>query len=89
MPAHDPAERFMAASIAANTRWAAEPDRGAATSPARAAFNARFDDEVDPARRLPAGERARRAESARRAYFMKLALKSAQARRARSGGAAA
>lgn len=85
----DPSHRFMAASIAANTRWANEPDRARATSPARAAFNKRFDDEVDPSRSLPPQERARRAESARKAYFMRLALKSAQARRARTGGAAA
>jgi len=76
----------MTASIAANTRWSREPDRTAATSAARAAFNARFDDEVDPDHTLTAAERARRADSARRAYFMRLALKSAQVRRARSGG---
>ncbi len=81
MAAQSPAERFMAASIAANSRWAVEPDRVAATSPARAAFNARFDDEVDPDRTLPAHERARRATAARRAYFMRLSLRSAQARR--------
>lgn len=77
----EPSERFMATSLAANTRWAKEPDRTAATSPARAAFNARFDDEVDPGRVLAPAERARRAESARKAYFMRLALKSAQSRR--------
>lgn len=79
----------MAASIASNTRWALEPDRTAATSPARAAFNQRFEDQVDPDRSLPAPERARRVESARRAYFMGLALKSAQSRRKGARGDAA
>ena len=77
----DASERFMVASIAANTRWANETDRTAATSPARAAFNRRFEDEVDPDRRLSLVERARRADSARKAYFMRLALKSARSRR--------
>jgi hypothetical protein len=77
----DASERFMVASIAANTRWANETDRTAATSSARAAFNRRFEDEVDPDRRLSLAERARRADSARKAYFMRLALKSARSRR--------
>ena len=81
MPVIDPAERFMAATIAANSRWAHEPDRTAATSPARAAFNKRFEDEVDPDRTMTPTERGRRAESARKAYFMRLALKSARSRR--------
>lgn len=80
-------DRFLAASIAANTRWAHETDRTAATSPARAAFEARFEDEVDPERVLPAAERARRAANAKKAYFHRLALKSAQARRACKVGA--
>ena len=86
MPVADPTERFMAATIAANTRWAHEPDRAAATSPARAAFNKRFEDEVDPDRTMTPTERGRRAGSARKAYFMRLALKSAQARRTRTSG---
>ncbi|HZL05901.1 MAG TPA: hypothetical protein VFE45_10880 [Coriobacteriia bacterium] len=76
----------MVASIAANTRWANEIDRTAATSQARAAFNRRFEDEVDPDRAMTTAERGRRAGSARKAYFMRLALKSAQARRARTSG---
>lgn|GEM_PF-1489604 len=46
------------------------------TKAARAAFLARFLDEVDPDRTLPEAERARRAEHARRAY---MALRSAHA----------
>jgi hypothetical protein len=54
------------------------------TEPARAAFRARFELEVDPNSTLPLAERLRRAELARRAYFLRLALKSAASRRARA-----
>jgi hypothetical protein len=53
------------------------------TRKAREAFDKRFHDEVDPDRTLPAAERERRAKYARRAYFARLSLKSAQARRKR------
>ena len=46
------------------------------TAAARQAFLARFETEVDPAGVLPPAERQRRALSARRAYFARLALKS-------------
>jgi hypothetical protein len=52
------------------------------TKAGRAAFNARFLAEVDPD--LPEAERHRRAEEARKAYFARLAYKSAEARRQRS-----
>ncbi len=54
------------------------------TQAARAKFLARFLDEVDPDRTLPEGERLRRADAARRAYFARLALRSAQARARRA-----
>jgi hypothetical protein len=57
------------------------------TAPARAAFLARFEAEVDPEGILPPEERARRAEFARKAYFAGMAFKSAKARS--RGGAAA
>jgi len=41
----------------------------------------RFDRIVDPTGQLAPAERARRAENAKRAYFIELALKSARARR--------
>jgi hypothetical protein len=56
------------------------------TAPARAAFLSKFERQVDPDGVLPAAERARRAQSARRAHMLQLARKSAKARR--SGGAA-
>ena len=55
------------------------------TAPARKAFNQRFLDEVDPDRTLPETERNRRATAARKAYYARLALKSAQARRRKAG----
>lgn len=51
------------------------------SQPARDAFMARFDSEVDPDGTLDPAERARRAEHAKKAYFTRLALKSAKARR--------
>jgi hypothetical protein len=56
------------------------------TRAARDKFDERFINEVDPERTLPEAERNRRAASARKAYFTRLALKSAQARRQRSIG---
>ena len=79
------AERKLHAQLAAHTKWAKCDDPSAATAPARSAFLRRFEDEVDPDRTLDPAERARRAEHARKAYFKRLALKSARARAGRSG----
>jgi hypothetical protein len=54
------------------------------TRVARLAFDARFEREVDPNGELDQAERARRAQMARKAYFLRLALKSAEARRRKS-----
>lgn len=77
----DPTERSMRARLAAHTRWSKTEDPTAATAPARDKFDKRFEREVDPEGVLPPDERQRRAEHARKAYFIALALKSAQARR--------
>lgn len=68
-----PAERQLIAQIGAHESWARTTNRSARTAPARAALNAKFlaEAEGDPAR----------AEHLRKAYFQRLALKSAQARR--------
>ncbi|HEY0640477.1 MAG TPA: hypothetical protein VGD67_22840 [Pseudonocardiaceae bacterium] len=84
-----PAERTLGARLAAHTSWARTPNRAARTANARAALAARFEAEVDPDGTLPAAERAQRAESARRAFMARLALKSAQARRAKRDALAA
>lgn len=53
------------------------------TAKARAKFLGRFEAQVDPDGVLPPAERQRRAEALRKAHFTRLALKSAEARRAR------
>jgi hypothetical protein len=78
------AERRLAAQIAAHESWASTPDRSARTAPARDALMRKFEDQVDPDRTLAPDERARRGEHARKAYFQRLALKSAKARRLRA-----
>jgi hypothetical protein len=70
-------EVSLQAKIAAHTSWANTVDRTARTANARRALEDKFLAEAD-------GD-PKRAESLRRAYYSRLALKSAQARR-RSGG---
>lgn len=53
------------------------------TRAARAAFLARFEREVDPEGVLDPEDRAARAAAARKAYMLRLALKSREARRRR------
>lgn len=72
--------------IAANSRWSQE-DPTAQGIRMRAGLEARFLREVDPDNQLPEAERRRRAESARKAYYQRLALTSAKARRARRNAA--
>ena len=78
----------MRARLAAHSMHARNDSREI-TKPARDAFLARFEREVDPDVNLPEPERRRRAEQARAAYFTRLAYKSARARSARAGGDAA
>ena len=59
------------------------------TKAAHAAFEGKFEREVDPDGVLPLEERLRRADMARKAHFARLALKSAQARRKRASRRAA
>jgi hypothetical protein len=74
-----PGERSLRAQIGAFALHATH-DPHETTAAARAAFLQRFEREVDPEGKLPAAERARRAEYARRAHMAKLALRSARAR---------
>lgn len=73
MPASHPLDRKLIGQIAAEQSWANTTDRSARTAPARAAMDARFLAEAD--------DDPVRAAHLRRAYFKKLALKSAQSRR--------
>jgi hypothetical protein len=75
-----PSERIMRSRIAAHTLHA-HVDPVVHTEPARQAFLSRFDREADPAGVLSDEERARRAAHLRKAYFARLALASAKARK--------
>lgn len=77
MPSHDSDDRRVISQIAAHESWANTTDRSARTAPARAALEAKFLRE--------AGGDPVRAAHLRKAYFARLALKSAQARRRRNG----
>jgi hypothetical protein len=83
--AKDPVDRSLIATHAVCQRWAraTAEERMEQGAIARAGMDKRFEREVDPDGILPPAERARRIGLARRAYFAKLALKSAQVRRAR------
>lgn len=72
MPLTD-TERRMLGTIGANVSWANCTDRSARTAPARAALDQKFLDQAD-------GDPVRAAHL-RKAYFARLALKSAQSRR--------
>ncbi len=80
------ADRSLIARLAAHESWARTADPTARTAPARRALLDRFEREVDPDGVLSPTERARRAGHARKAYFIRLALQSAKARRKASGG---
>jgi hypothetical protein len=82
-----PEQRRSRARLAALVQWSKTPDWSARTQAARDAFMRRFEDQVDPDRRLDPAQRARQAEMARRAYFVRIGRKSADARAARKAAA--
>ena len=53
------------------------------SKPGRDAFDKSFEDKVDLNRELDPEERARRVQHARKAYFYRLSLRSAEVRRSR------
>ena len=81
-----PGERTLRARVAAHALHA---QGGTSTSAGTAAFLARFERQVDPDGVLPPGERAKRAEHARRSYMAALALKASRTRRRRAPAPAA
>lgn len=83
MTRESPAERALHARSASHFRWSRETDRTKATAPARAGLQARFERQVDPDGVLDPVERAKRVESARKAYYADLSRRSAAARRKR------
>lgn len=82
----DPSQRSLANRVGAYALHS-KYDSRELTKNARAKFDQRFEDEVDPNRELPEAERLRRAKHARSAYFARLALRSAKVRAARKGAA--
>lgn len=68
-----PAERSLLGKLGAHISWANTTDRSQRTAPARAALDAKFLHEAD-------GDPIR-AAALRKAYFTRLALRSAQSRR--------
>ena len=77
-----PEQRRLRAQLAANSRWAREPDRAKQTQAGRAAALAKYEAEVDPDGLLTPQERARRAQQMQRAHMQRIALK-----RSRGGAA--
>jgi hypothetical protein len=82
-PPADNNDRVLRARMAAYLLHSQITDPAEHTAPARAAFLSRFEREVDPDGILDPQERARRAERAKKAYFIRLALASAKARAAK------
>jgi hypothetical protein len=78
-----PEQARLRARIAANARWAKEPDRQAAMAPAWAGMEAKFEREVDPEGKLPLVLRAKMAKNAKDAYFLRLQVKALKAREAK------
>jgi hypothetical protein len=67
-----PEQRRARARLAALTNLSRQADWSAMTKPARDAFIRKFEDEVDPDRRLPEEQRAKMAEAARRAFYVRI-----------------
>ena len=82
MPDSLRSQRSRIAALSLHSRT----DGRAHTAPARKRFLEKFLDEVDPDLILSEAERQRRAAIARRLHFVKLALRSAEARRRRRNG---
>jgi hypothetical protein len=85
MPAKSPQQRSLVSTIGAHALHS-QYDSRELTANARAKFDQRFLDEVDPDGVLPKTERDRRVHHARKAYFAKLAYMSAKVRAARKAG---
>jgi len=80
-----PSERSLRGRIG-GLALAAQQNPREYTAAARKAFLAKFETDVDPQGLLPEDERQRRAGAARKAYFARLGLKSAQVRRKKKSG---
>jgi hypothetical protein len=84
VPARDPEDRATVALIAALERWGREPDRTAATQPARDAHRAKFAREVDPDGVLDPAEREKRVDHLVRAHMLKMSRAAKKTRAAKA-----
>lgn len=75
-----PEEMSLRGKLAAHVMWSKVPDRSARTAPGRAAFDARFEKQVDPGGVMDPETRRKAAESAKKAHFARMAFRSAQVR---------
>jgi hypothetical protein len=85
-------EQSLGGRAGAHESWANTADRTARTDPGRRAFRDSFERKVDPDGTMDPRERAIRAEHLRKAHYSRMALRSAQVRRAKrksKGGRAA
>ena len=80
-PNESPTARRLRAQSAAYKSWANTFEPAARTAPGRNAFLKRFERQVDPEGRLAPAECQRRAIQLRRAFFLDLTAKSANARK--------
>lgn len=78
-----PAQRKLRAQMGAHALWAKTEDRSAISAPGREAAESRFERQVrEQFPHLPDDEIAKRAASARSAFYAEIQLKSARARAA-------
>lgn len=81
-----PGQRALRAQVAAHTSWANTPDRAQRTAAGRHAALNRFERAVrEQYPDLSDAEVVVRAEHAKKAFYLKMALRSAQVRAARKG----
>lgn len=81
-----PAQRSLRVLLAAHTHQADTEAQQARAERIDRASRDRFADQVDPDHTLKPEERAKRARSARRAYYTALALRSSRVRAIRRSG---
>lgn len=82
-----PSQASTVASMLAHLSWAKTKSRSDRTAPARRAMQERFEREVDADGVMTPDGRAKAVENARRAYYRRLALASAEARRVKRDAA--
>lgn len=83
LPHKDPKKRILISRLGAHVQHSMYDTRET-TSAARTSFLGKFESKVDPTGILPIAERKKRAAHLRKAYFIRLGLRSAKARAARA-----